>query len=729
MTAAVEPGTARDELAINAIRVLAMDAVQHAKSGHPGAPMGLAPLGYVLSTRVLRHDPANPAWPNRDRFLLSGGHASMLQYALLHLCGYDLPLEEIKRFRQWGSRTPGHPEYGVTPGVEATTGPLGQGVANAVGLALGERHLAARFNRGGEAIVDWRTYFTCGDGDMQEGVASEAASLAGNLALGKLIGVYDDNHVQIEGSTDLAFCEHVAQRFDAYGWHVQALHEEVTLEGIELALAEAAGVEDRPSLIVLRTHIGYGSPHKQDTAAAHGAPLGDEEVLLTKRALGWPWEEPFFVPDDAREAFAGVRERGAELEREWSARYERWAAREPELAADFERLVRADVLGTRDPAAPHETAGPGEPPAAPDEPTAEPASPKRSPSASAAAPGSPPGARAASPAPSPALAATTTPTFDPTNEKPLATRVASGRALNWIAGLVPELLGGAADLAPSTETKLDGEGDIMRGDFAGRNLHFGVREHAMGAIVNGLALTGLRPYGATFLVFSDYMRPPIRLAALMGIPSVFVFTHDSVGMGEDGPTHQPVEQLAGLHAIPGLDVIRPADLNETYQAWRATAEASGPTALVLSRQSLPVLDPGAVPPDGVARGAYVLREPDADELDAVLIGTGSEVSLCLAAAKLLTDDGIAARVVSMPCWERFARQPEEFRHSVIPPGIGPRLSVEAAAPLGWSQWVGERGASIGLDRFGASAPGPEVLKQLGFTPEAVAARARELIGR
>jgi len=691
MTAAVEPGTARDELAVNAIRVLAMDAVERAKSGHPGAPMGLAPLGYVLYTRVLRHDPANPAWPNRDRFLLSGGHASMLQYALLHLCGYDLPLAQLERFRQWGSRTPGHPEYGVTPGVEATTGPLGQGVANAVGLALGERHLAARFNRGGEPIVDWRTYFTCGDGDMQEGVASEAASLAGNLGLGKLIGIYDDNHVQIEGSTDLAFCEKVGQRFEAYGWHVRKLHEDVTLEGIELALAEAAGVTDRPSLIVLRTHIGYGSPNKQDTAAAHGAPLGDEEVLLTKRTLGWPSEEPFFVPDEAREAFAGVPARGTELERAWSQRYEAWAEREPELAAAFERLVRTDVLGTRDPAQPHA------------EPSSRPPAPK--------------------------LQAAQTPSFDPAQEQPVATRVASGRALNWLAGLMPELLGGAADLAPSTETKLDGEGDIMRGDYGGRNLHFGVREHAMGAIVNGLALTGLRPYGATFLVFSDYMRPPIRLSALMGIPSVTVFTHDSIGMGEDGPTHQPVEQLAGLRAVPGLDVIRPADLNETYQAWRAAVERSGPTALVLSRQKLPVLDGAAVPADGVARGAYVLREPDATTLDAILIGTGSEVSLCLEAADLLARDGVAVRVVSLPSWERFARQPQDFRDGVLAPDVPAKLSVEAGSPLGWSQWVGERGASIALDRFGASAPGPEVLAQLGFTPERVAARAQELIGR
>jgi transketolase len=691
MTAAVEPGTVRDELAVNAIRVLAMDAVEHAKSGHPGAPMGLAPLGYVLYTRVLRHDPANPAWPNRDRFLLSGGHASMLQYALLHLCGYDLPLAQLERFRQWGSRTPGHPEYGVTPGVEATTGPLGQGLGNAVGLALGERHLAARFNRGGEPVVDWRTYFTCGDGDMQEGVASEAASLAGNLGLGKLIGIYDDNHVQIEGSTDLAFCERVSERFDAYGWHVQSLHEDVTLEGIELALAEAAGVSDRPSLIVLRTHIGYGSPNKQDTAAAHGAPLGGEEVLLTKRALKWPSEEPFFVPDEARVAFAGVPARGTELEREWSQRYEAWAKREPELAAELERLIRIDVLGTRDPAEPHA------------EPSSRPPAPK--------------------------LQAAQTPSFDPAQEKPVATRVASGRALNWLAGLVPELLGGAADLAPSTETKLDGEADIMRGDYGGCNLHFGVREHAMGAIVNGLALTGLRPYGATFLVFSDYMRPPIRLSALMGIPSVTVFTHDSIGMGEDGPTHQPVEQLAGLRAVPGLDVIRPADLNETYQAWRAAAESSGPTALVLSRQTLPVLDGAAVPADGVARGAYVLREPDAPMLDAILLGTGSEVSLCLEAAELLARDGVAVRVVSMPSWERFARQSQDFRDSVLPPDIPAKLSVEAASPLGWSQWVGDRGGSVALARFGASAPGPEVLAQLGFTPERVAARAKELIGR
>jgi transketolase len=670
VTIQAPPETAVDELAVNTIRTLAMDAVQKANSGHPGAPMGLAPLGYVLFTRVMRHNPANPKWPNRDRFVLSNGHACMLQYALLHLCGYDLTLDDIRSFRQWGSRCPGHPEYGLTPGVEVTTGPLGQGFANAVGFALAEALLAERFNREDHEIVDHETYVVCGDGDMEEGIASEAASLAGNLGLGKLTAIYDDNEIQIEGSTHLAFREKVASRFEAYGWSVHELPDEAGMGEIELALREAEGVDDRPSLIVLPTHIGYGSPHKQDTAAAHGEPLGEEEVHLTKEALGWPTQEAFFVPDQVRELFAPVRERGIEAEREWSERFEGYADDNPELAAEFGRITRR------------------EPPPLP--PLSE--APRMAP-----------------------------------DEGPIATRAASGKALNWLAPRVPELLGGAADLAPSTATNLEGEPSVTRHAFRGRNLHFGVREHAMGAIVNALAIEGLRAYGATFLTFSDYMRGSIRLAALMEVSSIFVFTHDSILMGEDGPTHQPIEQLAALRAMPNLEVIRPADYRETFLAWHwLLGRCTVPTALVLTRQKVPVLDPAAIPDDAIERGAYVHRDPDSAP-DLLLIGTGSEVALCLQSADLLAADGIRARVVSMPSSERFAAQPADYRDSVLLPGISARLSVEAASPFGWARWVGRRGASVGIDRFGASAPGPVVGEHFGFTPEAVAARARELL--
>jgi transketolase len=672
MSVEAKPLTELHELAVNTIRTLAMDAVQAANSGHPGAPMGLAPLGYVLYTRIMRHNPADPKWPNRDRFVLSNGHASMLQYALLHLCGYDLPLEEIKRFRQWGSRCPGHPEYGVTPGVEVTTGPLGQGFANGVGFALAEAMLAERFNRQGHEIVDHHTYVVCGDGDMEEGITSEAASLAGNLGLGKLIAVYDDNEIQIEGSTHLAFSEEVAGRFKAYDWSVHELRREATLEEIELALGEAQGVTDRPSLIILPTHIGYGSPHKQDTAAAHGEPLGEEEVRLTKEALGWPATEPFFVPEEVRELFAAVPKRGAELEREWAALFEEYAAENPGQAEDFERVSHR---GT---------------------------------------PELPPISEA------PSFAA---------GDPPIATRAASGKALNWLAPRVPELLGGAADLAPSTATHLEGEPDVLRHSFRGRNLHFGVREHAMGAIVNALTIEGLRAYGATFLTFSDYMRGAIRLAAVMEIPSIFIFTHDSIWLGQDGPTHQPIEQLAALRAMPNLDVIRPADVRETFLAWLwLLATSDVPTALALSRQKLPVLDPERIPDDAIERGAYVHRDPDGAVPQLILIGTGSEVSLCLEAADLLSAEGIAARVVSMPCSERFARQSHEYRNEILPPTLPVRLSVEAGSPLGWNRWVGDHGASYGLTRFGASAPGPVVARHLGFFPEAVARRAKELLG-
>ena len=673
MATATDRAPALDELAINTIRTLAIDAVQKANSGHPGTPMGLAPLGYVLYTRIMRHNPRNPDWPNRDRFMLSGGHASMLQYALLHLCGYDLSLDEIKSFRQWGSKTPGHPEYGITPGIEVTTGPLGQGFANAVGFALAEAMYAERFNRQGHEIVDHHTYVTLGDGDMEEGITSEAASLAGNFGLGKLIAIYDDNEIQLSGPTKVSFSENVPERFEAYGWSVHQLAHDVSIEEIEIALREAQGVTDKPSLIALPTHIGFGSPNKQDTSAAHGSPLGVEEVKLTKEALGWPSQEPFFVPEEVRERFAEVVRGGEAAEAEWSALYEEYAEDNPELAREFERVCARD------------------------------------------APELPP--------------ISEMPTFSP-DDGPLATRSASGKALNWLAPRVPELLGGAADTAPSNATHLDGEPDVRRHEFRGRNLDFGVREHAMGAIINALTIEGMRAYGATFFCFSDYMRGAVRLAAVMEIPSIFIWTHDSFLLGEDGTTHQPVEQLASLRAMPVLEVIRPADVRETFLAWHWLIERSSvPTALILTRQKVPILDPELVPDDAVDRGAYVLRDPDGADPELILIGTGSEVSLCLDTADLLGGEGIAARVVSMPCSERFAAQEQAYRDEVLPPALKKRLSVEAGSPLGWVRWVGDEGASVGIDHFGASAPAAVLAEKFGFTPDAVAARARELLGR
>ena len=659
-----------DTLAVNTIRTLSMDAVERANSGHPGTPMGLAPLGYVLFSRVMRHNPANPGWLNRDRFVLSAGHACMLQYSLLHLCGYDVTLDDIKSFRQLGSRCPGHPEYGVTAGIEISTGPLGQGFANGVGFALAEAIMAERYNREGHPVVDHHTWVVCSDGDMEEGIASEAASLAGNLGLGKLIAVYDDNEISIEGSTQLAFREKVAGRFDAYGWSVHELSHETGLEGIELALREARDVIDRPSLIILPTHIGYGSPHKQDTAAAHGSPLGEEEVRLTKEALGWPYAEPFTVPGEVRELFAAVRERGIAAEQEWSRLFEEYARENPEAAADLQR-----VSGRHTPELP-------------------------------------------AVAELPVLSAA---------DGPLATRAASGKALNWLAPRVPELIGGAADLAPSTATHLSGEADIVRHRFDGRNLHFGIREHAMGAIVNALTIEGFRAYGATFFVFSDYMRGAVRMAALMEIPSIFVWTHDSFWVGEDGPTHEPIEHLASLRAMPNLELIRPADANETFLAWLwLLAGAERPTGLILSRQKLPVLDRASIPDDAIERGAYVLSDSEGDP-ELILIGTGSEVALCVEAAAVLAADGVAVRVVSMPSTSRFAAQPEAYRESVLPSGVGRRLSVEAGSTFGWERWVGADGASIGIDRFGASAPGPELAEAFGFSAAAVADRARALL--
>ncbi len=680
MTEDTKAGLARDhgaseldELAIDTIRTLAMDAVEKANSGHPGTPMGLAPLGYVLYSQVMHHNPANPHWHNRDRFVLSAGHACMLQYACLHLCGYDLSLDDIKQFRQWQSRTPGHPEFRHTAGVEVSTGPLGQGVGNAVGFALAEAHLAATFNRPSQEIVDHHTFFVCGDGDMEEGISSEAASLAGYLGLGKLIGIYDDNKITIEGPTDLAYHDDVGKRFESYGWSVHRLDINASLERIEAALEEAKSVTDRPSLVILPSHIGFGSPNKQDTASAHGSPLGDEEIKLTKQALGWPYEEPFTVPDEVYELFAAVEERGIAAEAEWDERFEVYAGEHRDLADEFLRITRR-----------HE--------------------PKLPPISAA-----------------PQFAA---------GDDPLATRAASGKALNWLAPEVPELIGGAADLAPSTATNLDEFASVRRHDFGGRNLHFGIREHAMGAIVNAMTIEGLRAFGATFLVFSDYMRGAIRLAAIMEIPSIFVYTHDSIGVGEDGPTHQPIEQLAALRAMPNLEVIRPADANETVRAWHwLLGSDRSPTALALSRQKLPILDPAAIPEDAIEKGAYVLRDPDGGaDPELILIGTGSEVSLCLEAADLLGGDGTAVRVVSMPSTTRFAKQEQSYRDAVLPPGVTARLSVEAGTTFGWSRWVGDRGYAVGIDHFGASAPAPDVYKGFHLTAEDVAGHARNLIG-
>jgi len=663
---------ALDELCVNTIRFLACDAVQKAKSGHPGMPMGTAAMAYVLWTRFLKHNPANPRWSDRDRFVLSAGHGSMLLYSLLHLTGYDLSLEEIKSFRQWGSRTPGHPEYGLAPGVETTTGPLGQGFANGVGMAIAERHLAAIFNRPGHEIVNHYTYSIVSDGDLMEGVASEAASIAGHLGLGKLIYLYDDNQISIEGPTSLTFSEDVGRRFEAYGWHVQHVDGN-DRAAVEAALRAAQAEESQPSLIIARTHIGHGSPHKQDTAEAHGEPLGEDEVRATKENLGWPLEPPFYIPEEALAHFRKALERGREWEAEWQKRFEAYAAEYPDLAGQWRVMMEGELPEGWDGAIP---------------------------------------------------------VFTPEGGA-VATRDASGKIMNAIAPRLPALIGGSADLAPSTKTLLKDLGSIAPHEFAGRNLHFGVREHGMGSICNGIALHGgLIPFGSTFLIFSDYMRPSLRLAALMERQVIFVFTHDSIGLGEDGPTHQPIEQLAGLRAIPHLTVIRPADANETAAAWKlAIRHRHGPVALALTRQKVPVLDQSRYPSaDHLTRGAYILADAE-KKPDIILIGTGSEVHLALKARELLKEKGVEARVVSMPSWELFEQQPDSYRKEVLPPSIPKRLAIEAASPLGWHKYVGPEGDIVGLDRFGASAPGEVVMEKLGFTPENVAEKALKLLGR
>ncbi len=660
-----------DQLCVNTIRTLAMDGVQKARAGHPGMPMGMADAAFVLWTRFLKHSPANPEWPDRDRFILSAGHGSMLLYALLHLTGYDLPLEQLQSFRQWGSLTPGHPEYGLTPGVETTTGPLGQGFANGVGMAIAERFLAATFNQPGFPVFDHYTYAIVSDGELMEGISHEAASLAGHLGLGKIIYLYDDNEISIEGSTDITFTEDVPARFRSYGWHVLEVdgHD---LEAVDGAIRAAQAETERPSLIACHTHIAYGSPNKQDTAGAHGAPLGEEEVRLTKEALGWPPDAQFLIPEESLAVFRQAVDQGQNAETEWRQVFENYRSAYPEQAALLETLWAGEL---------------------------------------------------------PEGWENELPVFEP-GDGPLATRAASGAVLNAVAAVLPTLVGGSADLAPSNNTLLRGYADFQADTPAGRNLRFGVREHGMGSLLNGMALHGaMLPYGGTFLVFSDYMRPPVRLAALMDPRVVYVWTHDSVWLGEDGPTHQPVEHLAALRAIPNLVVIRPADANETVAAWRIALERSeGPTALCLTRQKMAILpETASAASETVARGAYILADgPGAPNV--IIIATGSEVHLALEAREALAAKDISARVVSMPSWELFDAQPASYRDAVLPPDVTARLAIEAGVTQGWAKYTGLAGDVLGLDRFGASAPYKALVQNFGFTAEAVVARVLQLLG-
>jgi transketolase len=681
--------TDRDQLCINTIRILAVDTVQKAESGHPGMPMGAATLAYVLWTRHLRHSPAHPSWPDRDRFVLSAGHASALLYSLLHLTGYDLTLDDLQHFRQWDSKTPGHPERGCAPGVEVSTGPLGQGLGNALGLAIAERWLAATFNRPGQEVVDHRTYVLASDGDMMEGLSSEVASLAGTLRLGRLIVVYDANQVSLSATTDVTFTEDVGGRFEACGWQVQRI-DGMDADAVDAAL-RSAQADDRPSLIVARTHIGYGSPKKQDTFGAHGEPLGADEVRATKRALGWPEDPPFHVPADALTIFRSARERGAELEADWRRRVDAHRHADPDTGAAFAQTLSGEL---------------------------------------------------------PREWASRLPRFTPADGD-MATRDAGGKVLNALARVVTNLIGGSADLDPSTKTGLKDYGDFesphrsapadgapttqglaggIRG-YAGRNIHFGVREHAMAAAATGMAVHGgVVPYASTFLTFSDYMRPSIRLAALSKAHVIYVWTHDSLALGEDGPTHQPIEQLASLRAIPGLLLLRPSDATETVEAWRAALEhRHGPVGIVLTRQKLPVLDRARLgSAEGLAKGAYVLTGNGVSP-QAIIIATGSEVSIALEAHERLARDGITCRVVAMPSWALFDGQPQAYRDAVLPPEVRARVSVEAGATFGWERYVGRDGIAIGVDRFGASAPGPVVMREYGFTAGAVVAAVKRLL--
>ena len=666
---------ALDELCINTLRFLAVDMVQKANSGHPGLPMGSAAMAYALWDRSLKYNPRDPHWPDRDRFVLSAGHGCALLYALLHVTGFDLPMEELKRFRQWGSRTPGHPEYGKTSGVEATTGPLGQGLANGVGMAIAEVALAARFNRPGHQIVDHFTYVLVSDGDLEEGISSEAGSIAGHQHLGKLIVLYADNHITIEGSTELTFTEDRMARFAAFGWHVQRVEQSNDVEAVAHALTNAREETARPSLLAVRTHIGFGSPHKQDTAAAHGEPLGVEEVRLTKEAMEWPVSPSFHIPEEALEHFQKAVARGRAAQVEWESRFKAFAQEHLALATEFQRVTERQLPNEWDSGLPAFTPADG----------------------------------------------------------PMATRVASGKVIEILGTRLPEMMGGSADLAPSTHTKIDGAGNFEPEDWAGRNMHFGIRENAMGAILNGMALhSGLIPYGGTFFVFSDYMRPPMRLAAMNALPVIYIFTHDSIGMGEDGPTHQPVEQLIGLRSIPGMVVLRPADANETVAAWQvAIGRKQGPVALVLTRQGLPVLDLNLYPAiqTGVPLGGYILADSPATERpDIILIATGSEVHLALDARGRLLTEGVHARVVSMPSTNLFAAQSDDYRETILPRNV-PLLVIEAGSPVGWQSFVGPRIAVIGVDTFGSSAPGPVVMEHYGFTVENVCKQAHHVLDK
>jgi transketolase len=660
-------------MCINTLRFLAVDMVQKANSGHPGLPMGSAAMAYALWDRLLKFNPHDPHWPDRDRFILSAGHGCALLYALLHVTGFDLPLEELKMFRQWGSRTPGHPEYGKTPGVEATTGPLGQGLANGVGMAIAEVALGARFNRPGHQIVDHCTYVLVSDGDLEEGISSEAGSIAGHQHLGKLIVLYADNHITIEGSTELTFTEDRMARFAAFGWHVQRVEQSNDVDAVALALKNAQEQKDRPSLIAVRTHIGFGSPHKQDTAAAHGEALGVDEVRLTKEGMNWPVSPSFHIPEEALVHFRGAVARGSATQVEWELRFKAFAREYPDLASEFQRVIDRRL---------------------------------------------------------PADLGSGLPAFV-SADGPMATRVASGKVIEILGPRLPEMMGGSADLGPSTHTNIDGAGSFEPEDWAGRNIHFGIRENAMGAILNGMALhRGLIPYGGTFLVFCDYMRPPMRLAAMNALPVIYIFTHDSIGMGEDGPTHQPVEQLVGLRSIPGIVVLRPADANETVAAWRvAIGRKQGPVALVLTRQGLPVLDLKSYPAimTGVSLGGYILADaPATGRPDIILIATGSEVHLALEGREQLATGGVLARVVSMPSTNLFASQSDDYREKILPTGV-PLLVIEAGSPVGWQSFVGPRIAVIAVDTFGSSAPGPVVMEHYGFTVENICRQAHHVL--
>jgi transketolase len=663
-----------EQLSIDTIRTLSMDAVQKANAGHPGTAMALAPLSYLLYGEVMRHSPSNPGWPNRDRFVLSAGHACILQYCALHLSGYNLSLEELKRFRQWESATPGHPEYRHTPGVEVTTGPLGQGFANGVGMAIAERFLAERYNRPHHGVVDHRVYAICSDGDLMEGVSSEATSIAGQLGLGKLVYFYDDNRITIDGTTSISFTvEDRGARFEAQGWHVQHVDDANDLGALRAAIAFAQDEASRPSLIIVHSHIAFGAPHAVDTAKAHGSALGEEEVRATKKALGWDPDESFVVPGEVRDHMSEAVDRGIEYEHDWTTRFNAWATAFPELREDWKQVHTGKPR-------------PGWADALPEFETGE----------------------------------------------EIATRDAGKKVMQAFKEYTPTMVGGAADLVESTKTEFDG-GGLFSATHAGRNIAFGIREHAMGSIINGIQLHGgmLKPYGSTFLIFSDYMRPAVRLSALMGLPVVWVWTHDSVGLGEDGPTHQPVEHYSALRAIPNLWFMRPADANETTYAWKVALERDdGPVALSLTRQKVPTLDRSELAPaSGVERGAYTLWEPENGLPDLILIASGSEVSLALEAAQRLHSDGTNARVVSMPCWELFEQQPSEYRAEVLPPDVNARLSVEAGVALGWKQWVGDHGTSVSIERFGASAPGATVLENLGFNVDNVVGQASALLAR